>query len=120
MLQSAIHAPMSCRAWSRSRNRVSLRSDLPLKGELPAIFEREDPSMPLLDMEAMCGILRVERAIRGVRGNSFEVPQGKGADCGIVFEIGQRWLYTGWFTGDRASFCRGFWASHRSARSRGH
>lgn len=49
---------------------------------------------------AFCAIFSVDQVIRGARaGKTFEVPQGQGADCGIVYDIGQRWLFAGSFIG---------------------
>lgn len=44
-------------------------------------------------------VFTVETPIRGVTGETMLVDQGDGADCGIGFEIGQRWLFADTFIG---------------------
>jgi hypothetical protein len=44
-------------------------------------------------------VFTVETPIRGVTGGTMLVEQGDGADCGMPYEIGQRWLFAGTFIG---------------------
>jgi hypothetical protein len=52
-----------------------------------------------LDTASGLVVFEIETPIRGIGTTTHVAGQGQGADCGIIFETGQRWLFAGTFIG---------------------
>ncbi len=84
------------RAWSEriAEEPVVFVGRVTALGDDPAACV-SDATQPVIG----CATFAVELPVRGVDTPSIAVRQGQGADCGLVFSVGERWLFAGTFLG---------------------